>query len=46
MLGCTFLRDEKNRYREISSSGSSNNTSKDVRDVQVKQNNFPDKFKL
>ena len=47
MLGFTFLRDEKNKLRSImSGSPSSTNTSKETRDVQVKQNNFPDKFKI
>lgn len=46
MLGFTFIKDEKNRFNSTSIGGSTNN-SKEVKDVEIKQNNqFPPTFKL
>ena len=47
MLSFTFMRDEKNKLRSLTSGiPSPNNSSQEIRDVKVKQNNFPDKFKI
>ena len=46
LLGITFINDEKKRFRSILDE-SSTNTSKEIRDVQIKQNNqFNPNFKL
>ena len=39
LLGITFVKDEKKRFREILDDSSSNTSPNEVRDVQIKQNN-------
>ena len=47
LLGFTFIKDEKKRFREISDESSTNTSANEVRDVQIKQNNqFNPNFKL
>ena len=47
LLGITFVKDEKKRFREILDDSSSNTSPNEVRDVQIKQNNqFNPNFKL
>ena len=47
LLGVTFVKDEKKRFREILDDSSSNTSPNEVRDVQIKQNNqFNPNFKL
>ena len=46
MLGFNFLKDEKSKLNSIMSGIPSSTNTSDVRDVKVKQNNFPDKFKI